>query len=75
MFVAYGPIRMDLGCRIDMLVEESVVVERKAVEKFIPIHEYQALTCLRLSGYRLGLLINFNVPYLKRGIRRLVNKL
>ena len=55
-----------------MLVAESVVVEVKAVEKLLPIHEAQLLTCLKLGGWKVGLLSNFNVPVLKQGIRRLV---
>ncbi|HSA57175.1 MAG TPA: GxxExxY protein [Gemmatimonadaceae bacterium] len=75
MPVTYGDIRIDLGYRIDMLVEGTVIVELKALEKVIPVHEAQALTYLKLSGHRLGLLLNFNVPYLREGIRRIVNNL
>jgi GxxExxY protein len=57
---------------LDLLVAESVVVEVKAVEKLLPIHEAQILTYLKLGGWKVGLLINFNVPVLKQGIRRLV---
>jgi GxxExxY protein len=57
------------------LVEDSVIVELKAVEAILPIHEAQLLTYLRLSRKQLGLLINFNVPYLKNGIKRMVNGL
>src|SRR5262249_25116156 len=57
--VTYDGIKIDIGYRIDLLVEESVVVELKAVEKFAPIHEAQLLSYLKLSGLRLGLLINF----------------
>lgn len=65
----------DLGCgfRIDLLVENSVVVELKTVDQLAPIHEAQLLTYLKLSGHRIGLLINFNVPLLKHGIKRLVH--
>ena len=55
-----------------MLVEESLIVELKAVEALEPIHEAQLLTCLRLSGKHVGLLINFHVPILKQGLRRMV---
>jgi GxxExxY protein len=58
--------------RIDFLVEDAVVVELKAIEKFAPIHEAQLLTYLRLTGKRTGLLINFNAPYLRDGIMRRV---
>ncbi len=65
----------DLGCgfRIDLLVENSVVVELKTVDQLAPIHEAQILTYLKLSGHRIGLLINFNVPLLKHGVKRLVH--
>lgn len=73
MPVIYKEVQLDVGYRLDMLVEESVIVELKAVEQLLPIHEAQLLSYLKLSGYRVGLLINFNVPALKQGIRRLVN--
>lgn len=60
--------------RIDLLVENAVVVELKTVDELAPIHEAQLLTYLRLTGCRVGLLINFNVPALKKGIRRMVNR-
>jgi GxxExxY protein len=75
MPVIPGGVRIDAGDHIDMLVEETVVVELKAVEKVIPVHEYQTLTYLRLSGHHLGLLLNFNVSQLRNGIRRIVNNL
>ena len=62
---------MDL--KIDLLVDDRVVVELKAVEKLLPIHEAQVLTYLRLTGKPFGLLVNFNVPLLKDGIRRFLN--
>lgn len=68
----YDGMRLDAGLRLDMLVENEVVVELKAVQALLPIHEAQVLTYLKLAGYRIGLLINFNVPIIKRGIRRLV---
>jgi GxxExxY protein len=70
--VRYKGILLDCGYRIDLLVENLVVVELKAVEKILPIHESQLLTYLRLSGKRVGLLINFFVPVLKDGILRRV---
>lgn len=63
---------MDAGFRLDMVVGGLVAVEIKAVERALPVHEAQLLTYLKLSGHRLGLLINFNVPMIKQGIRRLV---
>lgn len=72
--VKYRGVQLDCGYRIDMFVEDQVVVELKAVEKLEPIHEAQLLSYLKLSGCEVGLLINFNVKMLKDGIRRLVNK-
>ena len=71
--IIYRDIRLDCGYRIDMLVEDAVIVELKAVEKLESIHQAQLISYLRLSGHKLGLLINFNVKVLKNGIRRLVN--
>ncbi len=70
--VIYEKIRFDTGLRLDLLVEDAVVVELKAVEQIIPLYEAQLLTYLKLSNKRLGLLINFNVPLLKHGIKRFV---
>ena len=70
--VVYKQTKLECGYRIDLLVESKVVVELKSVEGFAPIHEAIVLTYLRLAGHRLGLLINFNVPTLKDGIRRFV---
>ena len=66
----YKGIRLECGYRVDILVNDLVVVEVKSVEALAPIHEAQILTYLRLGGWRLGLLINFNVEILKNGIRR-----
>ena len=63
---------MQSGFRVDMIVENGVVVEIKAVEKILPLHEAQLLTYLKLGGWKAGLLINFNVAQLKEGIRRRV---
>jgi GxxExxY protein len=68
----YRDIRIDAGFRMDLVVAGMVVVEIKAVEKTLPIHAAQLVTYLKLSGYRLGLLINFNVPLIKDGIRRII---
>lgn len=70
--VAYKEVRLECGYRLDVVVEDAVVVELKAVETILPVHEAQLLTYLRLSGLRVGLLINFNVPVLKDGIVRRV---
>ncbi len=70
--VDYKGLRLDCGYRLDLLVADMVVVEIKAIEKLLPIHEAQLLTYLRLGGWKVGLLINFNVPVLKQGIRRRV---
>lgn len=73
--VIYDGERIDLGYRLDMLVENSVVVEIKAVEKLLDVHRAQLLSYLRLSGFRLGYVLNFNVSLMKGGIVRLVNGL
>src|SRR2546423_14408877 len=70
--VVYDELKLEAGFRIDLLVERQLVVELKAVEGLLPVHQAQVLTYLKLSGYRLGLLINFNVPVLKDGIRRVI---
>lgn len=72
--VKYRGVQLDCGYRIDMFVEDKVVVELKAVERQEPIHEAQLLSYLKLSGCEVGLLINFNVKMLKDGVKRLVNK-
>jgi GxxExxY protein len=73
--IEYDGETVEAGYRIDVLVENVIIVELKAVEKVLPIHGMQLLTYLRLSGKRLGLLINFNVPHLRDGIQRVVNNL
>ncbi|HYM72470.1 MAG TPA: GxxExxY protein [Stellaceae bacterium] len=70
--VVYKAIRLDCGYRMDIVVEEKAVLELKTVERLIPVHDAQLLTYLKLSGLRVGLLLNFNSPVLKDGIRRLV---
>ena len=70
--VEYKGVKLDCGYRLDLLVAKTVVVELKAVESIEPIHEAQLLTYLRIGGWKIGLLINFNVPVLKDGIRRRV---
>jgi GxxExxY protein len=71
--VAYKGVQLDCGYRMDLVVAESVVIELKTVESLMPIHEAQLLTYLKLSGLQVGLLINFNVPVLKQGVKRIVN--
>jgi GxxExxY protein len=73
--VTYREVSLDCGYRIDLLVENQVIVELKTVESLAPIHEAQLLSYLKLSGCAVGLLINFNVRVLKNGIRRIVNNL
>jgi GxxExxY protein len=71
--VYYDGVKLDLGYRIDVLVENLVIVEIKSVDGIAPIHQAQILSYLKLSGKSLGLLINFNVVHLKDGIKRFVN--
>ena len=73
--VKYEDVTLDVGYRIDVLAERKVILELKAVEKILPIHEAQILSYLKLSGCKLGLLLNFNVYRMKDGIRRMVNGL
>jgi GxxExxY protein len=70
--VIYRETKLDCGYRIDLLVESRIVVELKSVECLAPIHEAIILTYLRLSGHKIGLLINFNVAALKDGVRRFI---
>ena len=73
--LAYKSILLDCGYRLDFLVEKTVVLELKAVEELQPIHQAQLLTYLKLGRWPIGLLINFNVPVLKKGIKRMVHNL
>lgn len=70
--VNYKGLVLDAGHRLDLLVENTVVVEIKAVETILPVHMAQLLTYMKLGGYPVGLLVNFNVPVLRDGIRRMV---
>lgn len=70
--LAYKEIMLDANYKLDLFVEDSVVVELKTVEKLLPIHDAQLLTYMKLVGSSVGLLINFNVPYLRQGIKRKV---
>ena len=70
----YDELRLDLGYRIDVLVENKVVLELKAIEKLLPLHLAQLLSYLRLGEYQLGFLLNFNTIHLRDGIKRVVNR-
>ncbi len=69
--LAYKGIRLDCGYRVDFLIEKQLIVELKSVEELLPVHDAQLLTYLRLAHLHTGLLINFNVPRLKQGLKRL----
>ena len=71
--VVYDGLQMDSGFRIDLLVENTIIVELKCVEALLPIHKAQLLTYLRLANKPLGLLLNFNVVHLREGIQRVLN--
>ncbi len=71
----YEEVVLDVGYRLDILIEKKVILETKTVEKLMPIHEAQILSYLKLSGCKLGYLLNFNVYRMKDGIRRMVNDL
>lgn len=73
--VIYKSKKLDIGYRIDLLVNDEVIVELKTVEMILPIHGAQTLTYMRLGGWQVGLILNFNVTVLKNGIKRLVYKL
>jgi GxxExxY protein len=70
--VVFKAVKLECGYRLDILIMNTVVVEVKTIEGFLPVHEAQVLTYLKLGGWRVGLLINFNVPVLKDGIKRIV---
>jgi len=71
--IVYGEFRIENGYRVDLLVEDLVLVETKSVAKLLPLHQAQLLAYLKLSQRPVGLLINFNVPHLRQGIKRMVN--
>ena len=73
MPIVYKDVKLDHGYRIDLLVEEKVVIEIKTVDAFNDVHTAQILTYLKLGNYKLGLLLNFQVTVLKNGIRRVIN--
>lgn len=70
--VVYDEIKLEAGYRIDLLVNQQIILEIKAVDEIAPIHQAQLMTYLKLSGLRLGLLLNFNVPNMKKGIKRII---
>ena len=72
--VVYRDVKLDCGYRLDLLVEDCVIIEIKAVDRLAPIHDAQLLSYLRLSDKRVGLLINFHVRVLKNGLKRIVNE-
>jgi GxxExxY protein len=71
--IEYKGVKLDCGYRLDILIPNKLIIELKACEALQPIHEAQLLTYLKLTGIKVGLLINFNVPVLKEGIKRLAN--
>ena len=73
MPLVFEDIKLECGYRIDLLVENKVVIELKSVESLTDVHLAQTLTYMKLGGYKLGLLINFNVALLKQGIKRVIN--
>ena len=73
--VIYDGVKIDAGYRVDMLIQDCVIIENKAVKALLPIHKAQLLTYLRLNDRRLGYLLNWHVPLMKQGIKRMVNKL
>jgi GxxExxY protein len=73
--ILYEDVLIDAGYRIDMIIEDKVIIENKTVERLLPIHEAQLLTYLKMKNCRLGFLLNWNVTLMKDGIRRLINNL
>lgn len=73
--VRYGEVQIDAGYRIDMLVENLIIIENKVVERLLPVHEAQILTYMKLRGCKLGYLLNWNVALMKNGIKRMVYNL
>ncbi|HRQ41400.1 MAG TPA: GxxExxY protein [Chloroflexota bacterium] len=71
--VVYDGHKLDAGYRIDMLVEDAVIIENKTVQQLLPVHEAQLLTYLKLRGCRVGFLLNWYVPLMKQGIKRMIN--
>ena len=75
MPVRYGDLAIDIGYRLDLVVEDAVVIELKSVKRLLPIHTAQLLSYLRAGDYRLGFLLNFNTVHMRDGIKRVVNRL
>lgn len=73
--VVWDTLKLDIGFRADLIVEQKVIVELKSVEKVIAVHPKQLLTYLKITNYKLGLLINFNEAFIKNGITRIANNL
>jgi len=71
--IVYREVKLECGYRMDLMIEDEVIVEIKSIEKLLPIHQAQLLSYLKLSDCKVGLLINFNVKVLKNGIKRVVN--
>jgi GxxExxY protein len=71
--VIYKDVRIPLAYRIDFIVEKCLIVEIKCVEKLLPVHEAQVISYLKLTGIKLALLINFNVPHIRHGVKRIIN--
>ena len=71
--IVYDGVQIHTAYRVDFIVEQCLVVEIKCVERVLPVHRAQLLSYLRLSGHKLGLLLNFNVPHMKQGIHRVIN--
>jgi GxxExxY protein len=70
--VKYKSIKLDCGYRVDLFIDKTIIVENKSVDKVLPVHQAQLLTYMKLSGISIGLLLNFNVKYMKHGIKRMV---
>lgn len=73
--VVWEDIKIEQGFRADLIIENKIIIEIKSVESILPVHQSQLLTYLKLTGMKLGLLVNFNVHLIKDGIQRIVNKL
>ena len=70
--VKYKGVKLDCGYRVDLLIDNKVIVELKSVDKLVPIYQAQLLSYMKLAGIKIGLLINFNVQFMKNGIKRMV---
>jgi GxxExxY protein len=70
--VNYNGVKLDCGYRVDLLVDNKIIVELKSVDKVLPIHQAQLLTYMKLAGIKIGLLMNFNVQFMKNGIKLMV---